>query len=151
MFCSIQSSFSSLFKFHKTWHKTTICACVRERRWKRRRNTSTSTNDRAIHLRRMTERMDRYILDSLAFTCVCVSAFSLFFRHAFSFSSFDTLDLLLFLSLFIALDYRACFSREFKNTFHVYIFIRQKASIVCLSINNDGIENENVFIFNVAV
>lgn len=67
--CSVQSCL--LFLFHGA---TNVCVCVCAWAYKedggRLRNASTSTDDRTIHLRRMTERMDQ--------ACLCVCLPSLF-------------------------------------------------------------------------
>lgn len=107
------------------------------------RNTSTSTDDRAIHLRRMTERMDRYTRLALAFTCVRLPSlfspdmpFFLFFWYSRSI----TLSLLF---------YRTRLSRHaphvnLKDIPRLHIYSAESSfDRTYLSINNDSIENEN--------
>lgn len=66
-------------------HNTCICMYVwmHYERWRGLRNASTSTDDRAIHLCRMTKRMDRYT----RLTCfhMCAFTFSLFLQRTFPF------------------------------------------------------------------
>lgn len=107
----------------------------------RARNASTSTDDRAIHLRRMTERMDQ--------TFLCVSTFSLFFRYM-SFLFLLILSIYYSFSPFLShstIEHVPLMNLKRIPLLHIYS-TESRFDCTCLSINNDSIEHKNVSILN---